>query len=127
MQLSIIYLTQPFSQDRMFSSSKTKKCLPCIIRTKPFLHLLGNEMYVAFEERLKSWQHENCLPHCFVQWNDYLQSWTLTFQINCFYLCQWKPFKNDKKWFLFYVKSSFCSWDIYIFVLNFWLWRKTGW
>ena len=30
-----------------------------------------------------------------------------------------KALKNDKKCFLFYAKSSFRSWDIYIFVLNF--------
>ena len=34
------------------------------------------------------------------------------------------PFQNDKKCFLFHVKSSFRSLDIYIFVLIFWLCRK---
>ena len=29
-----------------------------------------------------------------------------------FYLLQWKPFKNDKKYFLFYLESSFRSQDI---------------
>ena len=29
------------------------------------------------------------------------------------------PFKNDEKCFLFHVKSSFCSQDIYIFILTF--------
>ena len=29
-----------------------------------------------------------------------------------FYFLQWKPFKNDEKCFLFYLKSSFCSQDI---------------
>ena len=29
---------------------------------------------------------------------------------------QLKPSKNDEKCFLFYVKSSFHSWDIYIFI-----------
>ena len=29
-----------------------------------------------------------------------------------FYLLQWKPFKNDEKWFLFHLKSSFRSQDI---------------
>ena len=46
---------------------------------------------------------------------------------NCFYLLQWKPFKNNAKYFLFHVKCSFRSWDIYIFVLTFWLCRKTAW
>ena len=32
---------------------------------------------------------------------------------------QLKPFKNDKKCFLFHFKSSFCSQDTYIFVLTF--------
>ena len=40
---------------------------------------------------------------------------------------KWKPFKNDEKWFLFHLKSSFCSQDIYIFILIFWLRRKTAW
>ena len=31
---------------------------------------------------------------------------------NCFYLLQWKLFNNDEKCFLFYLKSSFRSWDI---------------
>ena len=39
----------------------------------------------------------------------------------------WKPSKNDEKCFLFYIKSCFNSWDIYIYVLTFWLWRKTSW
>ena len=34
------------------------------------------------------------------------------------YLLHWKPFKIDEKCFLFHVKSSFGSWDIYIFVLT---------
>ena len=34
------------------------------------------------------------------------------------------PLKNDEKCFLFHIKNSFCSWDIYIFVLTFWLCRK---
>ena len=29
--------------------------------------------------------------------------------------------------FLFYLKSSFCSQDISVFVLNFWSYRKTTW
>ena len=38
----------------------------------------------------------------------------------------WKPFKNDKKCFSFYLKSSFHFWDIYNFFLAFCLCRKTG-
>ena len=29
--------------------------------------------------------------------------------IICFYLSEWKPFKNDEKCFLFRLKNSFCS------------------
>ena len=43
-----------------------------------------------------------------------------------FYLLQWKSFKNDEKCFLFHLKNSFCSQDIYAFVLNFWSCRKNG-
>ena len=35
-------------------------------------------------------------------------------------------FKNDEKCFLSHLKNSFCSQDIYIFVLNFWQSRKNG-
>ena len=38
----------------------------------------------------------------------------------------WKPFKNDENFFLLHVKSSFRSWDIYIFVLTYWLCKKSG-
>ena len=43
---------------------------------------------------------------------------------NVFYLIQWKPFKSHEKYFLFHFKSSFCSQDIYIFVLTFCSYRK---
>ena len=33
---------------------------------------------------------------------------------------------KTKKNFLFHVKSSFRSWDVYIFILNIWLCRKTA-
>ena len=36
----------------------------------------------------------------------------------------WKPFKNDEKCFLFHAESSFCSCNIYIFVLTFCLCKK---
>ena len=39
----------------------------------------------------------------------------------------WKPFKNDEKYFLLHLKSSSFSLDIQIFVLNFWSCRKTAW
>ena len=38
----------------------------------------------------------------------------------------WKPFKNDENFVLLHVKSSFRSWDIYIFVLTYWLCKKSG-
>ena len=34
-------------------------------------------------------------------------------------LVHWKPFKNYEKCFLFYLKSSFRSQDIYVFVMTF--------
>ena len=37
-----------------------------------------------------------------------------------FYLLQWKPYKNNEKYFLFHLKSSFGSQDIKIFFLTFW-------
>ena len=52
---------------------------------------------------------------------------TLNFHKVCFYLLQWKPFENDGKRFLFYVKSFFRSGDIYILILTFLLCRKTAW
>ena len=42
------------------------------------------------------------------------------------YLLDWKPFRSDEKCFLFHLKSSFCSQDIYVFVTNFWSCRKNG-
>ena len=47
-------------------------------------------------------------------------------KINLIYLLKWKPFKNDEKCFLFHLKSSFRSRDIWIFVLNFWSCRENG-
>ena len=40
------------------------------------------------------------------------------------YLLDWKPFKSDEKYFLFHLKSSFCSEDILVFVTGFWSYRK---
>ena len=37
----------------------------------------------------------------------------------------WKPFKNDEKWFLFHFKSFFVL-KLFKFVLTFWLYRKNG-
>ena len=45
---------------------------------------------------------------------------------NTFCLLQWKSFKNDEKCFLFHLKSSFSSQDIYIFVSTCWSCRKNG-
>ena len=42
------------------------------------------------------------------------------------YLLYWKSFENDEKCFLFHLKSSFCSQDIYVFVTTFWSCRKNG-
>ena len=36
----------------------------------------------------------------------------------------WKTFRSDKKCFLFHLKSSLCSQDIWIFLLTFWPCRK---
>ena len=36
-------------------------------------------------------------------------SLTPTFQKKLFHLLQWKPYKNDESYFLFHIKSSFCS------------------
>ena len=43
-----------------------------------------------------------------------------------FNLLQWKSFKNDEKYFLFHLKSSFPDQVIWIFVLTFWSCRKKG-
>ena len=51
---------------------------------------------------------------------------TLTFQKNLCYLRDWKLFRNDEKWFLFHLKSSFRPQDIQAFVTNFWSCRKNG-
>ena len=43
-----------------------------------------------------------------------------TFKTKMLHSIQWKPFKNDEKYFIsFHLKSSFCSQDIWIFVLTF--------
>ena len=42
------------------------------------------------------------------------------------YLLDWEPFKNDQKCFLFYLKSSFRSQDVQVFVTAFWFCRKNG-
>ena len=49
---------------------------------------------------------------------------TLTFQKHLCYLLDWKPFKSDEKSFLFYLKSSFHSQDILVFVTTFRSCRK---
>ena len=41
-------------------------------------------------------------------------------------LLDWKSFKNDEKWFLFHLKSSFHSQDIYVFVTTFWSCKKSS-
>ena len=38
-----------------------------------------------------------------------------------------KPSKNHREMLFIYVKISFCSWGIYIFILTFWLCRNTAW
>ena len=42
------------------------------------------------------------------------------------YLPHWKHFKNDEKYFLFHLKSSFRSQDNWLFVMTFWSCRKNG-
>ena len=42
------------------------------------------------------------------------------------YLLHWKPFKNDKKYFIFHLKNSFRSQDIYVFIMTFGSCRKNG-
>ena len=42
------------------------------------------------------------------------------------YLLHWKPFKNPEKWFLFRLKSSCRSEDVYVFAMNFWSCMKKG-
>ena len=54
-----------------------------------------------------------------------LRSDSLIFLKKLFYLLQWKPFKNDERCFLFHLKSSILSQDIYIFVLTFCSYTKT--
>ena len=54
------------------------------------------------------------------------QSRTLTYLKNLCYLLDWKPFKNDEKCFLFHIKSSFRSQDIWVFVMTFCSCRKNG-
>ena len=39
----------------------------------------------------------------------------------------WKPFKNDEKYFLFHLESFFRSQDFWIFVLTFWSCSKAAW
>ena len=46
--------------------------------------------------------------------------------IKLFYLFQWKSFKSDENCFLFLLKSSVRSQDIYVFVLTFWSCRING-
>ena len=55
-----------------------------------------------------------------------LTSFTLNFQNNLCCLLDWKPFKSDEKCFLFLLKSSFSSQDIYFSVTTFWSYRKNG-
>ena len=43
-----------------------------------------------------------------------------------FYLLEWKPLKNDEKFFLFHLKSCFRSPYVKMFVLTFWSYRKKG-
>ena len=40
--------------------------------------------------------------------------------------CYLKPFKNYEKCFLFHLKNSFRSQDIYVLVMTFWSCRKKG-
>ena len=64
-------------------------------------------------------------------WSDYLVKDLLKVGLSpskriYFYLLKWKLFKNDKKYFLFHLKSFFRSQDIDIFVLTFWSCRRNA-
>ena len=45
-------------------------------------------------------------------------------KINSHYLLAWNPFKDDENCFLFHLKRSFRSQDVYVFVMIFWSCRK---
>ena len=55
-----------------------------------------------------------------------ISSRTLSLPKKLCYLLHWKPFKNDEKCFLFHLKSSFRSQDIWVFVMTFWSCWKNG-
>ena len=72
--------------------------------------------------------HSNHFVHFF--WNakkfvHFLKSDSHFLEKNC-YLLGWKRFKNDEKCFLFDLKSSFRSQDIYVFVTTFWSYKKNS-
>ena len=49
--------------------------------------------------------------------NKYFTGRVCYFISNFYFFTKWYPFKNYEKCFLFHLKSSFCSWDIQVFVI----------
>ena len=73
---------------------------------------------------------------CFYQFY-FIFQWSIKFQQqnikawlspskNCLVILDWKPFKNDDKCFLFYLKSACHSQDILVFVTIFRSCKKNG-
>ena len=111
----IVYFSQTISL-QIF-----KGCLPQIL-LGPFLSALSQTLsqiqgkwYVRWISCSKKRQSKEILKYYLLIRNfirhQAFQSQALTFQ-HFFYLLQWKLFKNDEKYFLFHLKSSFCSQDI---------------
>ena len=84
------------------------------------------EAYMKINTKLnfciKLTKHNVFLRWCIIL----LKSESLAFQKKLSYLLGRKPFKNDEKYFLFHLKSSFSSEDILVFVTTFWSSRKNG-
>ena len=82
----------------------------------------GLTKYCSFE--LKTWFHLFIHSHTLEDLRPYFMA------VFCFLLLALRQFlkiESPYKWWkknLFHVKSFFCSWGIYIFVLTFWLHRK---
>ena len=64
--------------------------------------------FVKLVKRTDKCNSSVCLQRSYLQ----LHSLTLTFQIICFYLLQWKPFENNEKSFLVHI-TALCVLEIY--------------